>query len=215
MKYLKNFETDPQYQQYIGGAILPNVSYVKDDNQIYYNPDPANGHPYVEIGGVKWATMNLGATSETDPGLYFQWGDTVGYTVDQVGDGEGKKYFGIKDYKYYNWQGESEASYLDASFTKYNYTDKKGTLDLEDDAAHVQWGGRWVVPDKIAHVYTLRSNTNQEYVSNYKNSGTNGWLFIDKKRLTKKHKAAELGFCQFFSVALCLYVESLAMKKLF
>jgi len=24
--------------------------------------------------------MNVGATSETDYGLYFQWGDTDGYT---------------------------------------------------------------------------------------------------------------------------------------
>ena len=25
--------------------------------------DPTNGHAYVEIGGVKWATMNVGASS--------------------------------------------------------------------------------------------------------------------------------------------------------
>lgn len=26
--------------------------------------------------GVKWATMNVGAGSETDPGNYFSWGET-------------------------------------------------------------------------------------------------------------------------------------------
>jgi hypothetical protein len=36
----------------------------------------SNGHDYVEIGGIKWATMNVGATKVTDVGLYFQWGDT-------------------------------------------------------------------------------------------------------------------------------------------
>ena len=30
-----------------------------------------NGHDYVEIGGIKWATMNIGANSVTDTGLYF------------------------------------------------------------------------------------------------------------------------------------------------
>jgi len=44
--------------------------------------------------------MNLGANSITDPGLYFQWGDTQGYTADQVGSGEGKKYFGSNSYIY-------------------------------------------------------------------------------------------------------------------
>ena len=52
------------------------------------------GHEYVEIAGIKWATCNIGANSITDYGLYFQWGDTQGYTADQVGSGEGKKFFG-------------------------------------------------------------------------------------------------------------------------
>jgi len=33
--------------------------------------------------------MNLGANSITDPGLYYQWGDTQGYTDSQIGSGEG------------------------------------------------------------------------------------------------------------------------------
>lgn len=37
---------------------------------------------YVDLGlpsGLKWAKCNLGATSETEYGAYFQWGDTNGY----------------------------------------------------------------------------------------------------------------------------------------
>ena len=49
------------------------------DNHIKYG-----GHEYVEIAGLKWATMNIGATSVTDYGLYFQWGDANGYTSEQV-----------------------------------------------------------------------------------------------------------------------------------
>ena len=41
-----------------------------------------NNREYVEIGGIKWATMNVGATSILDVGLYFQQGDTQGYTAD-------------------------------------------------------------------------------------------------------------------------------------
>ena len=48
-----------------------------------------NGHEYVEINGKKWATKNLGATTITDPGFYFQWGDTQGYAASQIGYGEG------------------------------------------------------------------------------------------------------------------------------
>lgn len=36
--------------------------------------DPSGGHPYVEIGGTKWATMNVGASSETEYGNYYQYG---------------------------------------------------------------------------------------------------------------------------------------------
>ena len=42
---------------------------------------------YVDLGlpsGKKWAKCNLGASSEEEYGLYFQWGDTVGYTKEQI-----------------------------------------------------------------------------------------------------------------------------------
>lgn len=106
--------------------------------------DPTNGHEYVEIGGIKWATMNVGATSETDYGLYFQWGDTQGYTADQVGTGEGQKAFDQSDYKF-NPSGDSESGDSE-TFTKYNTTDGKTVLDLEDDAVAVNWGGAWRMP---------------------------------------------------------------------
>ena len=35
---------------------------------------------YVEIGGVKWAKMNVGAEKETDFGLYFQYCAEQGYS---------------------------------------------------------------------------------------------------------------------------------------
>lgn len=43
-----------------------------------------HGHDYVEIGGKKWATMNVGATTvagspETTYGDYYTWGETGTY----------------------------------------------------------------------------------------------------------------------------------------
>ena len=48
------------------------------------------GHEYVEIGGLKWAVTNVGANTETDGGLYFAFGETQGYTAEQVRSGERK-----------------------------------------------------------------------------------------------------------------------------
>ena len=42
-------------------------------------PEPGliNGHGYVDLGlGVLWATCNIGASSQDDPGHYFAWGET-------------------------------------------------------------------------------------------------------------------------------------------
>ena len=51
--------------------------------------------------GTKWAAQNVGASKPSEYGLYFQWGDTVGYTADQVGTGNGQKEFTWSDYKWY------------------------------------------------------------------------------------------------------------------
>ena len=89
--------------------------------------------------GLLWAKKNLGAETEEDAGLYFQWGDTQGYTAEQVGDGEGLKAFSWDDYKF-SIDGSS------SNFSKYNASDSKTVLDLEDDAAHVNMGGNWRMP---------------------------------------------------------------------
>ena len=88
---------------------------------------------------LKWAKCNIGANSEEESGLYFQWGDTQGYTDEQVGDGEGLKAFTWADYK---WSVDGSSS----NFLKYNGSDSKTVLDPEDDAAHVNMGGNWRMP---------------------------------------------------------------------
>ena len=137
-----------------------------------------NGHEYVEVGGIKWATMNVGAEKPTDCGLYFQWGDTQGYTADQVG--KGQKHFSWVDYKYSD--GTILPSPID--ITKYNYTDGKKVLDLEDDAARANWGGSWRMPT-IEEMKSFRDAVSTEFKINYNGSGVNGLLCTDKTDSSK------------------------------
>lgn len=136
----------------------PHVSLTKDDSKVHYFEDPYKGHQYVEIGGLKWATMNIGASQPSDYGLYFAWGDTQGYTAEQVGSGEGQKYFGWADYKYGN--GTSEPG--DTGMTKYNSNDGLTTLEAVDDAAVANWGGSWRMPT-TAEFQALGAAVNTEW----------------------------------------------------
>lgn len=79
--YLKKFETQAAYEAAQSGLILPNVSLTVDNNTVHYNPSsptpPTPSHEYVDLGlpsGTKWATMNVGASSVTDYGNYYQYG---------------------------------------------------------------------------------------------------------------------------------------------
>lgn len=85
---------------------------------------------------MKWATCNIGASSPYEAGLYFAWGETSGYTAEQVGNEEGKRAFTWNDYEF----GP------DTALTKYNETDEKTELDSEDDAATKKWGSDWRMP---------------------------------------------------------------------
>jgi len=179
MKYLKVFDTTPEYNAFklTENFILPNVSCTMDDlTVVYYNPYVApivQQHDYVEIGGVKWATMNIGATSITDYGLYFQWGDTQGYTADQVGEGTGKKYFN-DDYIYYNG----------GSYTKYNEVDRKITLEPTDDAVKAAWGGNWRMPT-VSEFIALGEAVDTAWTTDYQGSGVAGMICTDKTDSSK------------------------------
>ena len=99
-------------------------------------------YPFVDLGlpsKLKWAKCNVGASTPEETGLFFQWGDTQGYTAEQVGNGEGKKAFWRGDYKFLVDESSS-------NFSKYNATDSKTVLDLEDDSVRANMGGNWRMP---------------------------------------------------------------------
>ena len=107
---------------------------------------------YVDLGlSVNWATMNVGAESETDYGTYFAWGEVQGYTS-QI-DFEKNEY----SWDTYKWGTEE-------NLTKYNTTDSKTVLDAEDDAVIQNWGGNWRMPTK-EEIEELVENTDVEWTA--------------------------------------------------
>lgn len=97
------------------------------------NPNPYN-HEYVDLGlpsGTKWAKYNIGASAD-DPeaiGDYFAWGEIAPKTS-----------FRLDNYKFYDADTQT--------YTKYNATDGKTSLDPEDDAATQLWGSGWSIPSE-------------------------------------------------------------------
>ena len=176
MKHIKLFETATAFEAARATLDLPNVSLIEATNGINYLPYVSTpSHEYVEIGGVKWATMNIGANSITDYGLYFQWADTQGYTAEQVGNGEGQKHFEPNDYKYYDEQG---------GYTKYNENDGLITLLSEDDAVNAAWGGNWRMPT-VSEFIALDEAVTIAWTADYQGSGVAGMICTDKNDTSK------------------------------
>lgn len=132
--------------------------------------------------GPYWATMNVGASSETDYGDFFAWGGTTGYSSVYANP--------MTDHDF-SWENcpyrASGTTTSDVKFSKYVPTgssswsgegnaDNKLQLDLSDDAARANWGGTWRMPTE-AEFSALLSNTTCTWQIDYKGSGVNGYLF--------------------------------------
>lgn len=193
-KFISNFDTTAELATFSATTDFgrPHVSLTKDDSKIHYFEDPYNGHQYVEIGGIKWATMNIGANSITDTGIYFQWGDTSGYTASQVGSGAGQKYFAWADYKFGNGTSSPGAT----GMTKYNATDGLTTLEAVDDAAVANWGGSWRMPT-TAEFQALGSAVNTAWTQV---NNVYGILCTDKTDSSKTLFFPAAGYCNDGSV---------------
>ena len=155
-----NYEIDKSRVQQFGLTAT-----VKDDsgNEHYFY----RGHEYIEIGGLKWAVSNIGAEKETDGGLYFAFGETKGYTAEQVRSGEKRL---------------DKKGYANANF--------------DFDAVNVYWGGKWRLPTADEFRVLLTSATH-EWVKDYEGSGVSGRLFTDKADRSKKLFFPAVGFCDY------------------
>ena len=130
-----------------------------------------NGFDYVDLelpSGTLWATCNVGASKPSDPGLYFQWGDTIGYAEDQVGE---DKQFTWDDYKFGNG--------VDTDFSKYIIKGDK--LELADDAASANMEGDWHIPTS-EQIQELIDNTISKRT---KLDSVSGMKFTSKKDASK------------------------------
>ena len=78
------------------------------------------GHEYVDLGlpsGTKWATCNVGASSPSDYGNYFAWGETT-----------------------------TRSKYTKKNSKTYKKERGNISNDAKYDAALANWGGSWHVP---------------------------------------------------------------------
>ena len=142
-----------------------------------------NGHEYVDLGltsGTKWATMNVGAKTPQDYGNYYAWGET---TTKSTYRESTYKFGSIAELtKYCN----------DSDRGKDGYTDSKTTLDLEDDAAYVNWGGKWRMPTE-AQCEELSDECYWVWTSSYNNSNVAGYIVYKAKTSSDKGKYVRRG----------------------
>ena len=153
---------------------------------------------WVDLGlpsGLKWATFNVGASKPEEWGDYFAWGETEPQ--------KDYKYM-LSTYKWCNGTGNVLTKYCTNS-SYWNGSapmDNKTVLELEDDAAHINWGGGWRMPTDAewtelqenctwtkteengyyGHLVTSKTNNNSIFLpaagyrseGNFNNAGYNG-----------------------------------------
>ncbi len=101
-----------------------------------------SGHARAQLweGGPYWAMTNVGAEKPEDYGLYFWWGDTVGYRPSSSGTFD------------FNFSKENSAIYTYrkdiATLQSENekWVTEDGVLVPAHDAAQAHWGGAWRMP---------------------------------------------------------------------
>ena len=153
----------------------PNFSKVTD----VYHDGTENGYNYVDLGlpsGTLWATCNVGAQSPSEYGDYFAWGEV-----------EPKENYSWNTYKYGS-DSDQLTKYCNKSDNgKEGYVDMKKVLDMEDDVAHVNFGGQWTIPTKTQQE-ELRSECYWVLTDSYNGSNVKGYIVYKAKSSSVKGK---------------------------
>ena len=138
-----------------------------------------NGHDYVDLGltsGTKWATCNVGASNPQDYGNYYAWGETTT-----------KETYNWSTYKYGSNYNQLTKYCNSSSYGKDGFTDTKTTLDLSDDAAAANWGGKWRMPTREQQD-ELRNKCYWVWTESYNNSNVKGYIVYKAKTSSDKGK---------------------------
>ena len=111
--------------------VRPNVSHCVGENEVHYNPVDLifNGHEYVDLGLPSGTLWAKNALP-----MKYQWGSAVG------GQSSPCQFMG------------------DSGYTKYNENDGLVFLEPSDDAASVNMGGKWHLPNR-SQIEELVENT--------------------------------------------------------
>lgn len=144
---------DIQKQSY---APIKNINYTKKYLDFY--------NQFVDLGlpsKTLWCKYNFGSKKETKSGNYYSWGEL-----------NTKEEYNDKTYKFKS---------PDNTFNtiKYNKSDRKDILDLDDDVIYQNTNGIAQMPSE-ADFKELIKYTKITQVTNYKNSGIDGKVFKGK-----------------------------------
>jgi uncharacterized protein (TIGR02145 family) len=143
-----------------------------------YTSCPDDHHPHlIDLGlpsGTKWACCNVGASKPEDYGLYFAWGET--------NNSEDRSF----NWESYRWGSMWKLTKY-CTNSRYGTVDNRTVLDLEDDAARVNWGGSWRMPtqaewqelyDNCTWTWTTHNGINGYKVTSNKEGYTDKFIFL-------------------------------------
>jgi len=144
---------------------MENVFNVEDIKRVYFRERNDGGGTSggggtktpgeaIDLGlpsGTLWASCNVGATKSEEYGGYYAWGET-----------EEKEKYTWSTYKWCDDTSTKLTKYCSKS--EYGIVDNKTVLDMNDDVAHVKWGGEWRMPT-IREVWELIDNTTKEWIT--------------------------------------------------